>query len=422
MKRRRRICNLFLSPGEVKQKEEADPLDLGPEKRAPAFRTQAGAILYLVAILLFNFTARIVFAPLMPAIEADLGLTHSQAGSLFFLVTVGYFLTVLGSGLVSSRLDHRKTIILSASAVGLALFFIAGVRSLWGLRIGLLALGMAAGLYLPSGIATLTSLVSSRHWGKALAVHELAPNLSFVLAPLLTEAFLGFSSWRAVLVFLGILSGLLALVFARFGRGGAFKGQSPNVKAFKILFNHASFWVMVALFGVGISGTLGIFSMLPLYLTAERGLDRGLANTLIGLSRLTGVLTAFIAGWATDRIGPQRTLIVVLILSGILTVLLAVLPGFWIVVPVFLQPMVAVCFFPAGFAALSRIGTPEVRSIAVSFTVPFGFLFAGGAVPIGIGLLGDAGSFALGIGIVGLLIFGGAFLSRYLSFSPDEIR
>jgi NNP family nitrate/nitrite transporter-like MFS transporter len=381
-----------------------------------------GGILYLVAILLLNFTARIVFAPLMPAIEADLGLTHSQAGTLFLLVTVGYFLTVMGSGLISSRLDHRKTIILSASAVGLALFFIAGVRSLWGLRIGLLGLGMAAGFYLSSGIATLTSLVSSRHWGKALAVHELAPGLSFVFAPLLAEAFLGFSSWRGVLAFLGVLSVLLSLVFARFGRGGAFKGQSPNVRAFKILFNHASFWVMVGLFGVGISGTLGIFSMLPLYLTAERGLDRGLANTLIGLSRLTGLLSVFMAGWTTDRIGPQKTLIYVLTLSGFLIILLAALPGLWIVIPVFLQPMVAVCFFPAGFAALSRIGAPEVRSVAVSLTVPFGFLFAGGAVPIGIGLLGDAGSFALGIGIVGLLVFAGAFLSRYLTFSADEIR
>lgn len=394
----------------------------GPVKPESSFRGQIGAILHLVMILLLNFTARIVFAPLMPAIEADLGLTHSQAGSLFFLITVGYFLTVLASGVVSSRLDHRNTIVLSASAVGVALFFIAGVQSLWGLRVGLLGLGMAAGLYLPSGIATLTSLVSSKHWGKALALHELAPNLSFAVAPLLAEAFLGFSSWRGVLVFLGILTAALALVFARFGRGGAFKGQAPNLRAFGILLNHSSFWVMVALFGVGISGTLGIFSMLPLYLTVERGWDRGLANTLIGLSRVSGMATALLSGWATDRIGPQRTLTGVLVMSGILTILLAALPDNWIIVSVFLQPLVAVCFFPAGFAALSRIGSPEVRSLAVSLTVPFGFLFAGGAVPIGIGLLGDVGSFALGIGIVGGLILAGAFLSRFLLLSSEEMR
>jgi NNP family nitrate/nitrite transporter-like MFS transporter len=328
----------------------------------------------------------------------------------------------MASGFVSSRLNHRRTIILSACAVGLALLFIARVQSLWGIRIGLLALGMAAGLYLASGISTLTSLVSSSHWGKAIAVHELAPNLSYVIAPLLAEVFLGLMSWRGVLAFLGILSVVLGLVFTRFGQGGAFKGETPNPKAFKALLDHPSFWVMVALFGAGISGTLGVFSMLPLYLTAERGLDRGLANTLVGLSRVTGVVTSLLAGWATDRIGPQRTLTWVLLLSGLMTVLLATLPGRWIVIPIFLQPMVAVCFFPAGFAALSRMGPPEERSIAVSLTVPMGFLFAGGMVPLAIGLLGDAGSFALGIGIVGILVLAGSFLSRRLKFSADSRR
>jgi NNP family nitrate/nitrite transporter-like MFS transporter len=410
---------MYSPPPLKSNKRRNHGLDRRPTENEPEFRTQVGAILYLVLIFLLNFTARIVIAPLMPVIEENLGLSHSQAGSLFLLITVGYILTVTASGFVSSRLNHRKTILLSAFLVGLALLFISLVQSLWAIRAGLLGLGMAAGLYLPSGIAMLTSLVSSRHWGKAVAVHELAPNLGFVIAPLLAEAFLPFISWRGVLAFLGFLSVVLGLVFARFGRGGEFKGESPNPKAFKTLLYNPSFWVMVALFGAGISCSLGIYSMLPLYLTAERALDRGLANTLVGLSRITGVATAFVAGWATDRIGPQRTLTFVLLISGLLTLLLAVLPGFWIVIPVFLQPMVAVCFFPAGFAALSRVGPPEVRSIAVSITLPLGFLFAGGAVPILIGLLGDAGSFALGIGIVGILVLAASFLSRYLRFSAD---
>ena len=300
-------------------------MDRGAADHEPKFRTQVGAILYLALIFLLNFTARIVLAPLMPAVEENLGLTHSQAGSLFLFITVGYLPAVTASGFVSSRLNHRRTIILSASAVGLALLFIARVQALWGLRVGLLALGMAAGLYLASGIATLTSLVSSSHWGKALAVHELAPSLSYVMAPLLAELFLGFLSWRGVVAILGLVSIILGLVFTRFGQGGAFKGETPNHKALKILFDNPSFWVLVALFGVGISATLGIFSMLPLYLTAERGLERGLANTLVGLSRVTSLVTCLLAGWATDRIGPRRTLMWVLLLSGLMTLLLATL-------------------------------------------------------------------------------------------------
>jgi MFS transporter, NNP family, nitrate/nitrite transporter len=385
------------------------------------FRNEVGPVLYLALIFLLNFTGRIVLAPLMPAIEEDLNLTHGQAGSLFLIATVGYFLTVMASGFLSSRINHRRTIILSAAAVGVGLLLVSRCPGLWGIRLGLFGLGMAAGFYLPSGIAVLTSQVSSKHWGKALAVHELAPNLSFVIAPLLAEAFLEFMTWRGVLAVLGILSILLAFVFARFGRGGKFKGEPPNLKAFRTFVDRPSFWIMIVLFGLGISGSLGIFSMLPLYLTAERGMDRSFANTIIGLSRFAGVFSAFVAGWATDRIGSQKTLLYVLVVSGLLTMLLAGLPGFWIILPVFLQPMVAVCFFPAGFAALSYVGPPEIRGIAVSFTVPLGFLFGGGIVPIVIGLMADVGAFGFGIGLVGVSILAGSLLSRYLTF-PSASR
>jgi NNP family nitrate/nitrite transporter-like MFS transporter len=383
------------------------------------FRSQVGPILYLVLIFLLNFTARIVIAPLMPAIEEDLGLTHSQSGSLFLLITAGYVLTLIGSGFVSARLNHRRTIVLSASTLGLALLFVARSQSLWGLRLGLLGLGMAAGLYLPSGIAMLTTLVSSRHWGKAMAIHELAPNLGFLFAPILAETFLGFISWRGGFILLGLTSFLFALIFLRFGQGGEFSGQRPNLRASQSFLHLPSFWIMAALFGLGIGANLGLFSMLPLYLTVEKGIDRSWANSLIALSRVASIGTVFLAGWLTDRIGPRITMTYVLFLNGILIVLLSALPGFWLIIPFFLQPMLAVCFFPAGFAALSSITTPELRGIVVSFIVPFGFLFGAGLVPLGIGMSGDAGSFALGIAVVGMLILSGSLLSRYLRFSAD---
>jgi len=57
--------------------------------------------------------------------------------------------------------------------------------------------GISAGFYLPSGIAALTGLIRREDWGKAMAIHELAPNTGT------PEEFSGFirhadwvSSWR----------------------------------------------------------------------------------------------------------------------------------------------------------------------------------------------------------------------------------
>jgi NNP family nitrate/nitrite transporter-like MFS transporter len=389
------------------------------DENATSFHLQLGPILLLTGIFFLNFIARIMPAPLMPTIEKDLGVDHGEAGSLFLFISSGYFISLLGAGLLSSRLTHRKTIVLSATTVGIALLGISLSNSLWAIRLGLFMLGMAAGIYLPSGIATLTALISARHWGKGIAIHELAPNLSFVAAPLISEALLPWLPWRGILAVMGGTSVLAGIAFACFGRGGQFPGEAPSFASFKSFLIRPTFWIMTALFGLGISGSLGVYTMLPLYLVTERGIERSWANTLVAFSRVSGLGMAFLAGWATDRLGARRTMGGVFLLTGITTVLLSIVSGDWMVIIIFLQPMLAVSFFPAGFAALSRIGPPSARNVVVSLTIPLAFLLGGGVVPFAIGVMGDIASFALGIALVGGLILTGLILSLYVKL-PEE--
>jgi len=384
------------------------------EQKEGHFRAQLGPLLFLTALFFLNFIARIILAPMMPGIEEELHITHAQAGSLFLFISFGYFVALTGSGFFSSRLMHHRTIVVSATAVAVALFVVAMSRGLWELRLGLLLLGMAAGIYLPSGIATLTALVSSRNWGKAVAVHELAPNVSFIAAPLISEALLIWVSWRNVLMVLGSLSLLLGLAYARYGREGRFPGQPPSFGALKSLFSDRAFWIMMVLFGLGISGSLGVYTMLPLYLVTEHGMNRNWANTLVAFSRLSGLAMTFVSGWLADRLNPRTTIGLVLLLGGLSTALLGLLPSPWIPYMVFIQPAVAVCFFPPGFAALSSIGPADSRNIAVSFTVPAAFILGGGATPSLIGAIGDTYSFSLGLVLIGGLICTGIYLLRYL--------
>jgi NNP family nitrate/nitrite transporter-like MFS transporter len=379
-----------------------------------SFRSQLGPLLFLTWIFFLNFTGRIIFSPLMPAIEADLGLDHAEAGSLFLLISIGYFVSLSGSGFLSSRINHRKSIIISAIAVGAALLGVASCGGLWSMRIALLLVGLSAGIYFPSGIATVTSLSHPRHWGKALAIHELAPNMGFVAAPLISEALMLWFSWRGVLAFLGCGSLAAGIVFARLGKGGDFPGESPSLGSSRALFSRPDFWIMIILFSLGISGTLGVYSMLPLYLVAGHGMDRHWANTLVALSRISGLVMVFLSGWTTDRFGPRRTLSSVFLLSGLMTVLLGAASGAWIVIIIFLQPVIAACFFPPGLAVLSSIGPSGIRNVAISLTIPVAFILGAGAIPMGIGFMGDAGSFSLGFILVGALIFMGSLLSMRL--------
>lgn len=393
--------------------------DSTTELEVTSFRSHIGVILFLTGIFFLNFLGRIILAPLLPTIEKDLGLGHSEAGSLFLLISLGYFISLLGSGFVASRLMHRRTIIVSATAIGLALLGISFSDSLLGISMGLVLLGLAAGLYLPSGISTLTSLISPSQWGKALAIHELAPNLAFVAAPLLSEILLQWSSWRGILAVMGIASMVAGITFGRFGTGGMFPGDTPSVTSFRTILVKPAFWIMTILFSLAITGSLGVYAMLPLYLVTERSMDQYWANTLVALSRVSGLGMAFLAGWATDRFGAKKIMAAVFLLTGTMTFLLSLTKGSWMVLIVFAQPMLAVCFFPAGFAALSCLGPSSSRNVAVSLTIPFAFLIGAGAIPAGIGVMGDTVSFAFGFALVGVFIFMGFLLSLTLQL-PEE--
>ena len=144
-----------------------------------AFWPQLGPVVFLTVLFLINFMARIILSPLLPTIEKELGISHGEAGSFFFLISTGYVIALLGSGFLASRSSHRVTIVISSAGIGFALLGISQSSSLWAMLMGLFCLGFAAGLYIPSAIATITALIARPHWGKAIAVHELAPNLAF---------------------------------------------------------------------------------------------------------------------------------------------------------------------------------------------------------------------------------------------------
>jgi NNP family nitrate/nitrite transporter-like MFS transporter len=174
------------------------------------------------------------------------------------------------------------------------------------------------------------------------------------------------------------------------------------------------FWALLALFALGLAATVGLFSVLPLYLTAELGLGRTQANGLVALSRGAGLVTVLASGWLSDRLGPRRAMSWVLVLTGVATLALAGASRSWVGVAVVLQAVPGSWFFPAAFVALAA-----VSPLAVSFAVPFAMVLGGGAVPALIGFLGAAGHFRVGVALIGgLLVLGGLLAARLRDAGP----
>lgn len=379
-----------------------------------SFYDKIGITVFLAWLFYLGFVGRVLFAPLMPEIEQDLGINHGEAGTMFLLMSCGYVLAPICSGLISSRINHLGALKASAWLVGLALIPFSFVENLLAIGFLLMVVGFAGSIHLPSAIATITAEIQKSDWGKGLSVHQCAPPLSFVSAPLLAALLLRWFSWREILLIWGGISLVSALLYTIFGRGGEFPGRVVSVSYVKTVCTTLSFWIMLVLFAMAMCGNAGIFAMLPLYFVAERGYDLTLANTLIGVAQLSGVVMLFFAGWLTDKIGQKKMMASSLLVAALLTVLLSCTKGWLLLAVLFLQPAVLTAFFPAGFAALSRIAEPSMRSVVNALGPPMAFLIGGGMMPAIIGYMAENFSFSAGIFFAGCFIFLGPVLVFFI--------
>ncbi len=378
------------------------------------FSRAIGSILFLTLLFYTTFLSRFIFAPLMPALSAELMLSPSQAGSIFLAGSLGVFAGSLSAGFISARIQHKGTIALSLCGSGLALLLCTIFTSLWAFRGLVLMLGFMAGMNLPSNVASITALVDRQDWGKALAIQQSAPPLSLITGPLLTILLLAWFGWRAPMVLIAIAGMTMALVLVRFGKVGDFPGHAPDLSLLRIIVGNRSFWVMIVLFALGMGGQVGIYAMLPLYLIAEAGLSESAANMLIGLSQISAIFMTFLAGWVTDRIGVKKAIFIFLSISGMVTLSMGLVSGFWLKIVVFLQPALIACYFPAGFAALARIVQPNLRSLVTAWAAPTAFVLGGGLLPLFLGYMGQTFTFAVGFIMAGIIILAGSGLSFFL--------
>ncbi|TVR53322.1 MAG: MFS transporter [Spirochaetaceae bacterium] len=377
-------------------------------------------VLLLVAALFFTFVPRMLLAPLLLRVEESLGLSRVESGALFFFISGGYSAAMLVSGFVAARLEHRGTISVALGIVGIGLWVLSAAPTAPVFRLGLVTLGAGAGLYAPSGIATLTDTVSARHWGKALGLHETAPILGFFAAPLLVELAVRLATWRVLLLLFGAVCLAFAPVYYRVARGGRFAGAAPKVRHVAAIVAQPTFWIVAMFFVLAVGLEVGVYSMLPTFLVTERGLSGTAANSLVSVSRLTALLLVFSSGLLADRFGARLLIGIVCTGAGVVTVLIGVASGAVLVVAVLLQPMLVAAFFPAGFIVLTGVTNTETRNLVVAMVIPLAYAFGGGVVPTGIGWLSARGRFDVGFVIVGLMMIGAVALLRLLPRSGDR--
>lgn len=364
------------------------------------------ALPWLIVISVMFFLVnlcRMLLSPLLVPIELDLHLSHTQATGLLMFTSFGAGTSLFCNGFISSRIPHRQVIPISAGGYGIALLLLSSAGSLLQIRLGYLLCGLAGGLYFPSGMATLATLTHRDNWGKAVAVHEMAPNLAFICAPLLAEATLHFTDWRGSMRVMACMTIAGAILFMRFGKGGHACGEPPNMQTLPRLARRKETWMFMVLIGVGIALEFGPYSVLPLFLINERSMSRTDANTLLAYSRLVTPLLALAGGWLCKWVGDRVLLLCGFTASTVLLFSIGSVSGPLLIMVIFMQANLPAVMFPAIFKLFADSFPAREQSLVLSMTLPVVVFLTVGGVPTLLGFCGDRGGFGIGFALIGFL-------------------
>ena len=366
-----------------------------------SFREGVGPLLYVVLVSTFFFMARSAMSPLLLDVEEAFGVGHAQSSGLMVLFTVGYALTMFASGFASARLTHRRLIPFAGVVAAVGTSVLAVASSMLMMRVGLFIFGAGFGLFAPTGINMITTVIRREDWQRALAIHELSPHAGMILAPLLVAALRPVLPWRWVFAFLTAVFIISAIVFLLRVRAGAAYGRAPSPAAIAHLMAKPAFWLLIVFFALALSGTDGVYLLVPTFLITEAGIDPRTANAVFGVSRFMPVLSLSVAALLADRFGPRYTITVALVGSGLAVLLLGLTGGWLRILMVFVQPAVGAIFFPAGFAAVSSLLPAESRNVGISMVLPISVVLGVGVLPAFVGYMGEVATFAQGFAILG---------------------
>lgn len=335
----------------------------------------------ITTVFFANFLARTVFGPLLLPVSTALHLSISQGATIYLCLSGGYSVSVLTAGFLSQRLGHKKTILVSLLGIGGGLLGLSSSSSLGTFLLWTTMVGCGAGLYMPSGVATITRITPHSLWGHAFSLHELAPNLAFILAPVVTEIFLDSSGFRTLLVLLGAFCLLLAGVYAFRGPHITRPGVPPVLSNIRSIVISRSFWILTLFFLLAVGVEIGIYNLVPAFLVHEKGLLREQANLILSGTRLVALTFLPFTGLVVKRLGYHRTLKLCLLGTALTTFGSGFGPLWWALLMLTLQPIFVVCFFPVGFAVMALVNAESTNDLSVSLTVTCASIMGAGVLP-----------------------------------------
>jgi MFS family permease len=271
------------------------------------------------------------YSALLPLLQKEWFLTNSQAGWIYSSYQIGYILSVVILTSLTDYTNPKHIYLLTAFWAGIAgILFSLWAEGFYSALILRTLMGIGfAGTYMP-GLRMVSERFPSRERGRAVGIYVGAFSLGVSLSLFLTGFINSLLSWRwaFLITSLGPLAGgILALIKlgevkagkAEEGRKVSFTEVLRNRPALMMIGGYvAHMWEMF-----GMRGWIVAF-LTACLLTAQVGFQEAvsLSAVIAGVVMLLGALSNALGGILSDRFGRANTIIVVMLGSGLLSLLI----------------------------------------------------------------------------------------------------
>jgi len=325
-------------------------------------------------------------APLLPLIQANLGIGYALAGSLAIFTQLPSVLNPF-IGYLADRVSVRYFVIL-APAITATVFSSLGLTSSYATLALLLLVGGVAIAAFHAPAPAMVARVSGQRVGTGMSIFMATGEGARTLGPLVAVAGVAWFGldgiWRMAAA--GWLMSLL--LYLRLRRVPA-TSRSPGSLAMDAFWRQARrlFPVLTWLL-VGRSLLVAaLTTYLPIFMSDERQASLWLAAAALTILQGAGIVGALAAGTLSDRWGRRRVLLVVTVAAPFLLLAFLYSPS-WLTVPLLLALGVTSLSTQPVLLALVQDHFPHNRALANGVYLAITFLVQAAAI-WGIGALAD---------------------------------
>ena len=261
------------------------------------------------------------FSPLLPSIQADVGMSFTQLG--FFTGIYGLLALLLSvpAGLTAKRFGERR--VLAAGLVGVAIGSVLLARA-WNFESAVAFRGLTIFGYRFAFVSVLIAVAMTappRLRGRTMGVLGATSAMASVIGAPLGGALVGELGWRTAILGYAAMALLGAAVFFLFYRATAEPDSAPvpDVRgdgvAHRSAFRAPVVWLLALVVGLGGFGQFTVTYFVPSVADSVYGLDAAAAGFIISTGYIAAIVLNLVIGTLADRFNKLA------VLGGIVAVL-----------------------------------------------------------------------------------------------------